>query len=128
MILSIEKILTVAFDCVDSSQITLNFEDQEKLLLKSLELIECTIEVCSLRIHVHAKRLVNFLIRLLYLISYSIQQESTEINSDLVDRIVALVKLLFKNKMAKVICYQEFIQLKKNRDLNPNFLRLIESI
>lgn len=108
---------------MDNTQITLNFEDQEKLLLKSLEIIELTIDICSLRVHVHAKRIVNFLIRLLYLSSYT-----AEINSEFECQIIGLINVLFKNEMARSSCYQEFTQLKKESDLNPQFLKLIENI
>ena len=120
------------FDSVDSSsQTSLDLDNQERILLKCFDLIELIIEICSLRVHVHARRIINFLIRLVYLASYSVES-----NADLkkvaslnfIERVADLLKRLFRNDMAKNRCYEEFEQLQNAKNLNPTFLKIIENI
>ena len=124
-----DKILTIAFDCMDSTQINIDLAQQEKLLEKSLDLIECTVEVCSLRIHVHAKRIINFLIRLIYLYSHSVEDSNSNGTCpDLIQRALSLIQSLFTNDLIKQKCYEEFGRLQSENDLNPIFRKFIKNI
>ena len=127
----LEKIFTIAFECTDNSNISYEFDKQEVLLIKSLELIETTIEICRLRIHAHARRILNFLLKLIYFycIDENVKEnENKEDRLKLVDRILDILSLLFRNEKIKKNYYSEFCDLKVKNNLNEKFLKLIEGI
>ncbi len=119
------------FDSVDSSQTSLDVDKQESILLRCFDLIELIIEICSLRIHAHARRIVNFLLRLVYLASCSVEsnEDLKKVASlDFLKRLTDMLKILFSNDMAKKSCYEEFRQLQNSKSLNLTFLKIIENI
>ncbi len=109
-------------------------DQQEQLLDKSLDLLDCIIEQCSLRIHAHAKRIINFLMRLIYVACLAESaSKPTETVSALKDiRIIRhaleLLKILFQNVYIKNQYYQEFANVKNEKTANLNFLNLIYDI
>lgn len=131
----IEKILTITFDFVDHNNndtnsihtCLFNIDEQEKLVLISLNILETLIKQCSLRMHHHARRIINNLIKIVYLYGLS-NKSSHEQVPIIIQTIVDLLKLLFENSRVKENYYQEFSTLKSNNELNQTFLKLIENI
>ena len=115
----LEKLLTVAFDCgLDNSKISFDFVSNEKLLDKSLDLTESIIDVCAFRIHWHANRVINFLLKLIYFACL----KDLETN-----RLISMLqKLLSRNRL--VSQQKELDELKLNKSLNLNFLKIIQQI
>lgn len=131
----LEKIFTVAFD-YNETLISGKHQDQRDLLDVSLDLIEFIIELCSLRMHKHTKRIMNNLLKFIY--SYSLNVEADlSINSNkqtdetdiFIKRIITLFKSLLHNEKNSNY-YDEFCLLRKNNKegLNNVFLKLIEDI
>lgn len=96
--------------------------------MKSLNLIKCVVEICPLRVHAHAKRIINFLIRLLYLTSQSNEVSNNLANLDFIKQITSILGQLFQNELVKKRHYDEFVELQKNPKFNETFLKLIENV
>lgn len=125
----LDKLLTNAFDPVDNSQISLDLVHQERLLIRSLNLIKCVVEICPLRVHAHAKRIINFLLRLLYLTSQTSNEGANNLeNFDFINQITNLLNQLFQNELIKKRHYDEFLELQKNPNFNETFLKLIQGV
>ena len=136
----LEKCLTICFECLEIlSNSTVdprhgNFEQKEAVITCSLELIQKCIEKCHLRIHTHSKRVINFLIKLIYYISLSVEQNQRcdedlkLVDSNIVKLTLSLLVSLFENQRVKSLNYEEFEKLKSNYNLNKTFLKLIETI
>jgi hypothetical protein len=131
----IEKILTITFDFVDHNSndtnsihtCLFNIEEKEKLVMISLNLLESLIKQCSLRMHQHARRIINNLIKIVYLYGLSDNSNNDQVPL-IIQNIVTLLKLLFEIPKVKDKFHQEFIALKSNNELNQTFLKLIETI
>ncbi len=132
MLFLIDKLLTVVFDSVDcGSEASLDLVNQESILLKCFDLIELIIEICSERVHIHARRIINFLTKLAYLAGLSVEENSDleKLTSlDFIERLRGLLEKLFKNDKAKNNLYNEFKNLKNLKNINPIFLKMIEAI
>ena len=116
----------------NSDQINFDLNEQELLLTRSLDLLSCIINVCSHRIHGHAKRIISFLVRLIYLASWADTQNKVATNNVeelyLIKRIVKLLKQLFENKIIKQNFYDEFKDLQTSHKSNTAFIHIINTI
>ena len=116
----------------NSDQINFDLNEQELLITRSLELLSCIINVCSHRIHAHAKRIISFLVRFIYLASWTDTQNKMATNNVeelfLIKRIVKLLKQLFENKIIKLNFYNEFKDLTTSHKSNAAFLNIINKI
>lgn len=75
----LDKLLTVLFDAIELAKINTDFHSQSganlssvpstHLMLASLDLMQTLIEACFYRIHSHSRRIIQFLLKLVY--SYS---------------------------------------------------------
>ena len=126
-----EKYLTIALECVESNteKICFDFEKQEALLSNSLDLLECIINVLHLRIHAHARRVINFLLKVMYF--FSLLDEDIEriesINS--LKKTKSLIETLFtKNDKIRLDFFSEFSQLRSVSNLNLKFVCLISNL
>ena len=126
-----EKYLTIALECVESNteKICFDFEKQEALLTNSLDLLECIINVLHLRIHAHARRVINFLLKVVYF--FSLLDEDIEriesINS--LKKTKSLIGTLFtKNEKIRLDFFSEFSQLRSVSNLNLKFVCLISNL
>lgn len=139
----LEKSLTVVFDCIESSKFGFDFEKQSNLVENAFSLLECLIQTCSLRIHAHSRRVVNFLLKIIYFYSLSLSLENSNNLEDsnlnnlscretslpkLVEKVLSMLKyILVENNKTKLLFLDEFNDLK-HKTLNKNFLKLIETI
>ena len=124
----LERLLTISFECVESNaeKVSFDFEKQEILLVGSLELLECIVDVCRMRIHAHARRIINFLLRLIYFASLVDAKDYANIEQlDSFRRLSCLMHTLFVNEKIKEDFYAEFSQLKSHTEVNSHFLKLI---
>lgn len=71
----VEKYLTVLFDSIELAKINIDYtfnKESFHLLLISLDLIKCLINECFYRIYSHSKRIIHFLLKLVYFYSQSV--------------------------------------------------------
>jgi hypothetical protein len=132
---SLEKLLTISFEFVEdgvNSTTIFNIDhNSDELVVKSLNLLESIIQFCDKRIHSHGKRIINYLIRLIYSASLSddYNNSSFESSNKIINQMLNILKILFKNERLRLLNYEEFDQLRnQNENLNKTFLKWIENI
>lgn len=122
------KLLTVGFDCgLDNSNLSFNFVERNQLCVASLDLIECILSICWLRIHAHSKEIINFLLKLVYFACLE-EEDQENLTKPIIERITCMLKRLFTNAKLANQEYEEFNTLKQNRNLNSKFLNIIQHI
>jgi hypothetical protein len=139
----LEKYLTVAFDFLDSvktlktnsmneesTEIDTQLQVKQDLAEVSIDFVLLLIDLCSLRIHAHARRILNFCLKILYFYSFdSNNDEADTINDPIVVKIQDIIARLFKIEKVKNQLYEEFRELQNSENsLNPNFRFLIRNL
>lgn len=152
----LEKQLTVLFDSIELGKVNSDFQpvsSNTHLVLFSLDLMQCIIQACFYRIHSHSRRIIQFLLKLVYSYCQNRTVESIDamIKSDDCDdqelmqnkenndggeqfrqlvclKSLRLVKMLFRNDRIRCSLYDDFKQVKSDAHLNRSFLKLIENI
>ena len=136
-----EKYLTVSFDFVESVKI-LSFDEpalndlnntKQEFVQASIDLVYYLVETCSLRVHAHARRIVSFCIKILYLCSLNISEEvnanPNENYCATVAKVRHLIAKLFQVEEVRETLYDEFKTLLTNKpDLNNTFLRYLRDL
>jgi hypothetical protein len=142
----LEKYLTVAFDFLESVKLlntkSMNDEspgmnDQEmevkqELAESSIDLVALLIDTCSLRIHAHARRILNFCIKVLYFYSLDVTNdfhESDTLNNPTLVKIRSLIASLFKLEKVRNQLYKEFQAMQSPESgVNENFRFLVQNL
>ena len=119
----LEKLLTVTFDCgLENSKINFDFEGRHDLLEKCLELLQVILDTCSLRVNWHARRIINFLIKLLYFSCLEITNYTR--TNKFTQHIINIIR---NSKLIDLHFRNELNALKENK-LNLKFIALIDEI
>lgn len=119
----LEKLLTVTFDCgLENSKINFDFEGRHDLLEKCLELLQVILETCSHRVNWHARRIINFLIKLLYFSCLEITNYTR--TNKFTQHIINIIR---NSKLIDLHFRNELNALKENK-LNLKFIALIDEI
>lgn len=117
----LEKYLTVGFDFVDSvKSLDLEYDEnqmrvRQELAECSIDLVSCLIKNCESRMHVHARRIVNFCIKILY--NYSVNSSDDNDfkarvrDNVLLGRLAGLVKELMRIERVKSLLDSEMQQV-----------------
>lgn len=104
----------VAFECfehIKGVDLNTNFGDFS-IFIKCFDLIKVSIDLCKTRIHVHAQKIVNFLLKLLYYCSIS-----NENHLEITQKIINILKYLFSLEKCSHLYLDE---LKKLRNIQTN--------
>ncbi|CAF0793903.1 unnamed protein product [Brachionus calyciflorus] len=132
-----EKYLTICLDSIESSKLGYDFEKQEDLIMNSLNLIECLMQTCSLRLHTHSKRIMNYCIKIFYFYSLFLEKsnEYNNVNDEgandyVIDKVIQISNCLLKINKNGVADSARFDlnNLKANTNLNAHFITLIDKI
>ena len=128
-----EKFLTIIFDCIENSNLGIDLERQESLINDALNLLENLIKVCFARVQGHAKKIINFLIMIIYLASlsnegYNDKEYEFFENICFIQKSVRILNGLWKNKIVYENCFKEFENLKEKSPSKKIFSKLIKQI
>jgi hypothetical protein len=141
----LDKYLTVAFDFLDSVKVLSTaahdehhrdrqIDAKQELAESSVDLIACIVETCGLRIHAHARRILNFCIKILYMFTYELSDgddaaRDNTLNDPFVTKVRNIIVSLFKSEVVRAKFYDEFSQLKTPQTrLNKNLVYLIQDL
>ena len=101
----LEKMLTICFECSEHLQIGFDFSTKQALLSKAVDLLQSIIQHLHLRVHAHSKRIINFLIKLIYFATCSTVNANSE---PLVKKMVSAIEELFKNARVRELHLEDF--------------------
>ncbi len=128
----LEKYFTISFDFIESIQVMSFNDDINENLLKekfdyfmsSIDLTEMLVKVCEPRMHAHARRILNFCVKILYF--YSVEFQESNI---IVEKVINVIRFLFKNERVKSLFYEEFKSIGDQKSIdNQNVIKLIKTI